>query len=99
MVKTQPTAEPIPPAPEPDTPDIRLTTVSTLEAAANTLRELIHDGRLFSAPALFAELPVDPPDLDPTTCEAARQLQIGDPRAATADIVERTWPSRPKPST
>jgi carboxylate-amine ligase len=61
--------------------------------------QLIHDGRLFSVPALFAELPVDPPDLDPTTCEAARQLAIGDPRAATADIVERTWPSRPRPST
>jgi DNA-binding GntR family transcriptional regulator len=46
MVKTEPAAEPTPSAPEPDAPDLRLTTVSTVEAAANTLRELILDGRL-----------------------------------------------------
>jgi glutamate---cysteine ligase / carboxylate-amine ligase len=61
--------------------------------------QLIHDGRLLFVPALFAELPFAPPSLDPTTCEAARQLALGDPHAACADIVERTWPSRSRPST
>jgi glutamate---cysteine ligase / carboxylate-amine ligase len=61
--------------------------------------QLIHDGRLLFVPALFAELPFAPPGLDPTTCEAARQLALGDPHAACADIVERTWPSRSRPST
>ena len=37
---------PIPPRPRAETPDLRLTTVSTVEAAANALRELILDGRL-----------------------------------------------------
>ncbi len=61
--------------------------------------QLIHDGRLLSVPAVFAELPVPQPNLDPTTCEAARQLAAGDPLAACADIVERTWPSRVRRST
>ena len=61
--------------------------------------QLIHDGRLLSVPALFADLPVPPPSLDPRTCEAARQLAAGDPHAASADIVERTWPSRSRRST
>jgi glutamate---cysteine ligase / carboxylate-amine ligase len=61
--------------------------------------QLINDGRLLSVPALFAELPVPQPGLDPTTCEAARQLAAGDPHAACADIVERTWPSRSRRST
>jgi carboxylate-amine ligase len=55
--------------------------------------KLIHDGRAIRASELFAELPVEPPDLDPTNCEAAKQLAAGDPRAASADIVQRTWPS------
>jgi glutamate---cysteine ligase / carboxylate-amine ligase len=61
--------------------------------------KLIHDGRLVSVPELFAELPFEPPDLDPTTSEAARQLAVGEPRAVCADIVERSWPSGPRPST
>ena len=59
---------------------------------------LIHDGRLVSVPDLVAELPVDAPDLDPTTCEGAQQLAAGDARRACADIVRRTWPSRKRPS-
>ena len=55
--------------------------------------QLIHDGRLLSVPEVFAELPVEPPGLDPTTSEAAQQLAAGDLRAACADIVARTWPS------
>jgi carboxylate-amine ligase len=55
--------------------------------------QLIHDGRSLTVAQLFEELPVDPPDLDPTTCEAAHQLAAGDLRAVCADIVERTWPS------
>jgi glutamate---cysteine ligase / carboxylate-amine ligase len=60
--------------------------------------KLIHDGRLLSVSDLVGELPVDPPELDPTTCEAARQLALDDLRAVCADIVERTWPSRTRPS-
>jgi carboxylate-amine ligase len=55
--------------------------------------KLIHDGRLLTVPELFAELPVAPPGLDPTTSEAAKQLAAGDLRAVCADIVQRTWPS------
>ena len=55
--------------------------------------QLIHDGRRLTAAQLFAELPVDPPALDPTTCEAERQLALGDLRSVCADIVARTWPS------
>jgi glutamate---cysteine ligase / carboxylate-amine ligase len=54
---------------------------------------LIHEGRVFSATELAGELPVEAAGLDPSTCEADRQLQAGDVRAACADIVERTWPS------
>jgi carboxylate-amine ligase len=60
--------------------------------------KLIHDGELLGVPELVARLPVAPPALDPTTCEAERQLACGDPRAACADIVERTWPSSTRPS-
>ena len=52
-----------------------------------------HDGRVLKASELFAELPIEPPDLDPKTCEAEQQLAAGDPHAACADIVRRTWPS------
>jgi DNA-binding GntR family transcriptional regulator len=45
MVKTQHAAEPTSPAPDPDAPDLRIATVSTVEAAANALRELILDGQ------------------------------------------------------
>jgi carboxylate-amine ligase len=55
--------------------------------------QLIHDGRALTATQLFAELPVDPPDLDPTTCEADQQLAAGELRAVCTDIVARTWPS------
>jgi carboxylate-amine ligase len=55
--------------------------------------QLIHDGRLLSATELVEELPVEAAGLDPSTCEAERQLQAGDVRAACADIVARTWPS------
>jgi glutamate---cysteine ligase / carboxylate-amine ligase len=55
--------------------------------------KLIHDGRLLSIPELVHELPVELPELDPTTSEADLQLAAGDPRAACADIVARTWPS------
>jgi carboxylate-amine ligase len=55
--------------------------------------QLIHAGRVLRATELVAELPVEAADLDPTTCEAAQQLAAGDPRAACADIVQRTWPS------
>jgi carboxylate-amine ligase len=55
--------------------------------------QLIHDGRALGASELVAELPVEPPDLDPATCEAAQQLAAVDPHAACADIVRRTWPS------
>jgi carboxylate-amine ligase len=61
--------------------------------------ELIHDGRLCSVPDLVAELPVDPPSLDPQTSEGALQLAAGDPRSACADIVRRTWPSAKRPLT
>ena len=60
--------------------------------------QLIHDGRLRSVPEFVAELPVGPPELDVRTCEAELQLRAGDPRAACADIVERTWPSRTRRS-
>jgi glutamate---cysteine ligase / carboxylate-amine ligase len=60
--------------------------------------QLIHDGRLLSVPDLVGELPVEPPDLDPATSEAALQLAAGDPHSACADIVRRTWPSMKKPS-
>jgi glutamate---cysteine ligase / carboxylate-amine ligase len=60
--------------------------------------QLIHDGRLVSVPDLVGELPVAPPDLDPTTSEGALQLAAGDARSACADIVRRTWPSEKKPS-
>jgi carboxylate-amine ligase len=55
--------------------------------------QLIHDGRLLSATELVEELPVEAAGLDASTCEAERQLQAGDVRAACADIVARTWPS------
>ena len=55
--------------------------------------KLIYDGGLFAVPDLAGELPVDLGALDPTTCEADLQLAAGDPRAACADIVARTWPS------
>jgi glutamate---cysteine ligase / carboxylate-amine ligase len=55
--------------------------------------ELIHDGRLLAVRDLAAELPVELPGLDPTTCEADLQLAAGEPQAACADIVARTWPS------
>jgi glutamate---cysteine ligase / carboxylate-amine ligase len=58
-----------------------------------TAAELIHDGQLLSVPLLFEELPVDGAGLDPTSCEAERQLAAGDLRAVCADIVARTWPS------
>jgi glutamate---cysteine ligase / carboxylate-amine ligase len=60
--------------------------------------KLIHDGELADVPELVARLPVEPPALDPTTCEAERQLACGNPRAACADIVDRTWPSSTRPS-
>ncbi len=59
---------------------------------------LIHDGRLLSVPELVGALPVEPPELDPTTSEGAQQLAAGDARSACADIVRRTWPSVKKPS-
>ena len=55
--------------------------------------KLIHDGGLLDIPELAGELPVDLGGLDTTTCEADLQLAAGDPRAASADIVARTWPS------
>jgi glutamate---cysteine ligase / carboxylate-amine ligase len=55
--------------------------------------QLIHDGRPLTAAQVFTELPVEPPALDPTTCEAERQLAVGDLRSVCADIVARTWPS------
>jgi glutamate---cysteine ligase / carboxylate-amine ligase len=55
--------------------------------------QLIHDGRLLRVPQLVDELPVDPPALEPSTCEGDLQLAAGDARAACADIVARTWPS------
>jgi glutamate---cysteine ligase / carboxylate-amine ligase len=58
---------------------------------------LIHDGRLLGVPELVDALPVEPPQLDPTTSEGASQLAAGDPRSACADIVRRTWPSGKKP--
>jgi carboxylate-amine ligase len=60
--------------------------------------KLIYDGELADVPELVARLPVAPPLLDPTTCEAERQLAWGDPQAACADIVDRTWPSSTRPS-
>jgi carboxylate-amine ligase len=54
--------------------------------------ELIHDGRLVGARELFEQLPVES-SLDPELSEASLQLRHGDPRAACADIVARTWPS------
>ena len=54
--------------------------------------ELIHDGRRVRAAELVGELPVETA-LDGSACEADRQLAVGDPRAACADIVDRTWPS------
>jgi glutamate---cysteine ligase / carboxylate-amine ligase len=55
--------------------------------------QLIHEGRQISVSELFRELPVEVAHLDPMTCEAERQLVAGDPHAACADIVARTWPS------
>jgi len=55
--------------------------------------QLIHDGRLLGVRQLVEELPVDPPALEASTCEADLQLAAGDPHAACADIVARTWPS------
>ena len=52
--------------------------------------ELIHDGRLLTVPEVFAELPFEAPGIDPSACEAERQLATGDPRRACADIVART---------
>jgi DNA-binding GntR family transcriptional regulator len=46
MVKAEHAAEPTARASQSDAPDLRLATVSTVEAAANALRELILDGRL-----------------------------------------------------
>jgi carboxylate-amine ligase len=60
---------------------------------------LVHDGRLRSVAELVDELPVESVGLDPSSCEAARQLSFDDPHAACADIVERTWPSTRRPST
>ena len=51
---------------------------------------LIHDERLLSVPDVFAALPLELAGIDPSTCEADRQLAAGDPRRACADIVERT---------
>jgi carboxylate-amine ligase len=60
--------------------------------------KLVHDGGLVTVPELVERLPVEPPALDPTTCEADRQLACGDASAACADIVERTWPFSTRPS-
>jgi glutamate---cysteine ligase / carboxylate-amine ligase len=60
--------------------------------------KLVHEEGLVSVPELVERLPVEPPALDATTCEADRQLACGDARAACADIVERTWPFSTKPS-
>jgi glutamate---cysteine ligase / carboxylate-amine ligase len=60
--------------------------------------QLIHDGRLASVPEVVSELPIEPPDLDPTSSEGALQLEAGDAKSACADIVRRTWPSERKPS-
>ena len=60
--------------------------------------QLIHDGRLLRVAQLVDELPVDPPALEPSTCEGDLQLAAGDARAACADIVARTWPSSTRPS-
>jgi DNA-binding GntR family transcriptional regulator len=46
MAKTEPSAEPTAAVAEPAIPDLRLTTVSTVEAAANAIRGLILDGQL-----------------------------------------------------
>jgi carboxylate-amine ligase len=61
--------------------------------------QLVHDGRLRTATELADDFPVELDGLDPSTCEAARQLSFSDARAACADIVERTWPSSRRPST
>ncbi|HEX7255825.1 MAG TPA: YbdK family carboxylate-amine ligase [Gaiellaceae bacterium] len=53
--------------------------------------ELIHDGSLCTARELYDRLPFET-SLDPTVSEAALQLRHGDPEAACADIVVRTWP-------
>jgi carboxylate-amine ligase len=55
--------------------------------------QFIHEGRQVSVAELFQKLPVEVAGLDPTTCEADKQLATGDPLAACADIVARTWPS------
>jgi carboxylate-amine ligase len=60
---------------------------------------LVHDGRLLAVSELVEELPVDLHGLDPSSCEAERQLSFGDGHAACADIVDRTWPSGRRPST
>ena len=62
-------------------------------ARFGTAAELIHDGSLLTVPELVTEMPVDGGSLDPTTCEADRQLAAGDLRSVCADIVARTWPS------
>jgi glutamate---cysteine ligase / carboxylate-amine ligase len=53
--------------------------------------ELIHEGTLCTARELYDRLPFET-SLDPTVSEAALQLRHGDPEAACADIVGRTWP-------
>lgn len=53
--------------------------------------ELIHEGTLCTARELYDRLPFET-SLDPTVSEAALQLRHGDPEAACADIVARTWP-------
>jgi glutamate---cysteine ligase / carboxylate-amine ligase len=55
--------------------------------------KLIHEGGRLSVRQLVDELPVDATGLDPTTCEADRQLAAGDLHSVCADIVARTWPS------
>ncbi len=61
--------------------------------------KLVHDGRLLPVSELVEELPVELQGLDPSGCEAERQLSFGDAHEACADIVERTWPSSRRPST
>ena len=60
--------------------------------------QLIHAGRALRVSELLEELPVET-SLDPAKSEADLQLAAGDARAACADIVARTWPSRKPPST
>jgi carboxylate-amine ligase len=53
--------------------------------------ELIHEGSLWTVRELYDRLPFET-SLDPSVSEAALQLRRGDPEAACADIVSRTWP-------